>query len=243
MSLENSQLVIVDSPKLRCCNWTYWAGGLFCGIAFTFLLGIAFWAGRQSASTLEESTSWNDIPRDRIHPDLLSATSTHGGTNMAVCTAAVGDDAEGFFTLDYITGDLRGWVYYPRQGAFGGMFATNVKPQLGESKNPEYLLVSGYTAAARLGGNVRLAQSLIYVVDTRSGYFCCLHSAMEQHVRILCGRTSRWTNDLCKRCSNPRIQRWGQEADSAHAKRCRTRCQESRCWRSCRSKQTSQPKQ
>ncbi len=171
MSMENSRLEIVDSPKARCCNWTYWAGGLFCGIALTFLMGIAFWAGRQSASKLDESTSWNDIPRDRIHPDFLSATSTHGGTNMAVCTAAVGDDAEGFFTLDYITGDLRGWVYYPRQGAFGGMFATNVIPQLGQSKNPEYLLVSGYTAAARLGGNVKLAQSLIYVVDTRSGYF------------------------------------------------------------------------
>lgn len=170
MSTQNSQLEIIESPKSHCCDLTYWTGGLFCGIALTIVLGLTFWAGRQSAP-LDESLSWNSIPRNRIHPDLLSATSTHGGTNMAVCTAAVGDDAEGFFTLDYLTGDLRGWVYYPKQGAFGGMFATNVIPQLGQSKNPEYLLVSGYTAPARLGGNVKLAQSLIYVVDTRSGYF------------------------------------------------------------------------
>ena len=90
---------------------------------------------------------------------------------MAVCTAQIGDDAEGFFALDFITGDLRGWVYYPKQGAFGGMFMTSVKAQLGQSKNPEYLLVSGSTFGARIGGNVKLAQSLIYVVDTRSGFF------------------------------------------------------------------------
>jgi hypothetical protein len=36
---------------------------------------------------------------------------------MAVCTAQVGDDAEGFFALDFITGDLKGWVYYPKMGA------------------------------------------------------------------------------------------------------------------------------
>ncbi len=171
MALENSQLEIVDGPKSNCCKLTYVMGGLLCGIVLTILLAAAFWIGRQTTSDLVEQSTWNGIPRDRVPPEFLSATATHGGTNMAACTAMVGDDAEGFFTLDYLTGDLRGWVYYPRQAAFGGMFMTNVIPQLGQSKNPEYLLVSGGTAAARLGGNVKLAQSLIYVVDTRSGYF------------------------------------------------------------------------
>ena len=167
---QQPQLEIVESPKASCCNMTYLLGGALSGIALTLLLGVSFWIGRQSAID-EGPTSWNGIPTDRVPPELLSATATHGGSNMAVCTALVGDDAEGFFALDFITGDLRSWVYYPRQSAFGGMFMTNVTNQLGQSKNPEYLMVSGGTAAARLGGNVRLAQSLIYVVDTRSGLF------------------------------------------------------------------------
>lgn len=171
MALDQSHLEIIDSPKRSCCNLTYVMGGMLSGIALSLMLIASFWFGWQTATNQEALGSWNGIPKERIHPDFLSATATHGGSNMAVCTAMVSDEAEGFFALDFITGDLRGWVYYHRQGAFGGMFMTNVIPQLGSSKNPEYLLVSGGTASAQLGGNVRLANSLIYVVDTRSGYF------------------------------------------------------------------------
>lgn len=187
MAMENSQLEFVDGPKSNCCKLTYASGGLICGIALALMLGAAFWVGRQSTSNLVEQSSWNGIPRDRVPPEFLSATASHGGTNMAVCTALVGEDAEGFFSLDYLTGDLRGWVYYPRQGAFGGMFMTNVIPQLGQSKNPEYLLVSGGTAPARLGGNVRLAQSLIYVVDTRSGYFAAYTAPWDRSLEASAG--------------------------------------------------------
>ncbi len=168
---QKSQLEIVDSPKTSCCNLTYLVGGALGGMILTLLLGITFWIGRQTVVEEKVLSSWNGIPVDRVPPDLLSASATHGSSNMAVCTALVGDDAEGFFALDFLTGDLRGWVYYPKQGAFGGLFMTNVTPQLGQSKNPEYLMVSGGTAAARLGGNIKLAQSLIYVVNTRSGFF------------------------------------------------------------------------
>ncbi len=168
---QKSQLEIVDSQKSSCCNLTYLVGGAIGGIGLTLLLVVTFWIGRQTAIEEHGQASWNGIPVDRVPPDLLSASATHGASNIAVCTAMVGDDAEGFFALDFLTGDLRGWVYYPKQGAFGGLFMTNVTPQLGQSKNPEYLLVSGGTAAARLSGNVKLAQSLIYVVNTRSGYF------------------------------------------------------------------------
>ena len=187
MAIENSQLEFVDGPKSNCCKLTYVSGGLLCGIALALMLGAAFWVGRQSTSNLVEPSSWNGIPRDRVPPEFLSATASHGGTNMAVCTALVGEDAEGFFSLDYLTGDLKGWVYYPRQGVFGGMFMTNVVPQLGQSKNPEYLLVSGGTAPARLGGNVRLAQSLIYVVDTRSGYFAAYTAPWDRSLEASAG--------------------------------------------------------
>ena len=170
MSIGNSQFEIVGS-KPACCNLTYTMVGLISGIALAVLLGFAFFLGRQSVTDSPDSRSWNGIPTSKVPLELLSATATHGGANLAVCTAQVGDDAEGFFSLDFNTGDLKGWVYYPKLGKFGGLFMTNVQAQLGQSKNPEYLLVSGGTFGARLTGNVKLAQSLIYVVDTRSGYF------------------------------------------------------------------------
>ena len=172
MSQENSQLEIVGL-KPACCNLTATMVGLLSGIALTLLLGFAFWLGRQSASDSDsrDPSAWNGIPSSKVPPEMLSATATHGSSNLAVCTAQVGDDAEGFFALDFNTGDLRGWVYYPKQGKFGGLFMTNVQLKLGQSKNPEYLLVSGGTFGARLGGNVKLAQSLIYVVDTKAGTF------------------------------------------------------------------------
>lgn len=172
MSQEKLQLENLDVATTRCCNMTYMVCGLFGGITLTLMLVAAFWFGRQSAVDIGEPSSWNGIPNNRVPPEFLSASGSHGGSNMAVCTGFVGQDAEGFFALDFLTGDLKGWVYYPKQGAFGGLFMTNVLPQLGPtSKNPEYLLVSGLTDAVAVGGNMRLGGSLIYVVDMRSGYF------------------------------------------------------------------------
>jgi hypothetical protein len=149
------------------------------GVALTVLLGFAFLAGRQSTtiSGLElplvsnVGNSTNEVPAARIHPEFLSATASHGGSNMAVCTAYIDEHAEGFFALDFTTGDLKAWVYYPKAGQFGGLFMTNVQAQLGSAKNPEYLLVSGSAASAPTGSNIRAAGSLIYVVDMRSGFF------------------------------------------------------------------------
>jgi len=74
--------------------------------------------------------------------------------------------------LDYLTGDLKGWVYYPRMAAFGGLFATNVIQYLGPpGKNPEYLLISGGALPAPSGSNVRAASSLLYVIDVKLGSF------------------------------------------------------------------------
>ena len=171
MAPEQSQLPVVDlSTKSRCCNLSYAAMGLAAGVVLTFLIGVAFYAGRQSK--LLDQATWNGIPTHRLPPELLSASGSHGSVNMAVCTAQVDENVEGFFALDYLTGNLMGWVYYPRQQQFGGQFMTNVMNQLGPtSKNPEYLLVSGGAAPTSMGGNVRPAASLIYVVDMRSGYF------------------------------------------------------------------------
>ncbi|MEQ1828672.1 MAG: hypothetical protein ABL921_22105 [Pirellula sp.] len=172
MESDCSQLPILNDvkPKYPCCHWTYLTAGACMGIGLTVLLGIAFWAGRLSNIESDRSI-WNGIPIGKVHPEMLSATGATGGSNMAVCTARIDEDSEGFFALDFVTGELKAWVYYPRMGSFGGMFMTNVQPMLGASKNPEYLLVSGFAAPPPTGGNMRLATSLIYVVDMKSGYF------------------------------------------------------------------------
>ncbi len=170
MASDQSQLPIVDiSSNPRCCKMAYVAVGAGIGLGLTFLLLLAFFAGRQST---QSETSWNGIPSSQVPAELLNATASHGGVNMAVCTATVGENAEGFFALDFITGNLRGWVYYPQHRRFGAMFMTNVSGQLGMTgKNPEYVLVSGATASAPTGGNLRPASSMLYVADLHSGYF------------------------------------------------------------------------
>ncbi len=142
--------------------------GMATAFGCSLLMAVSFYTGRLSVS----DQGLGGIPANRMHPELLSASASHGGANMAVCTAPVDENAEGFFALDYLTGDLKGWVYYPRRGVFGGLFATNVSPALGGiQKNAEYLLVSGGAASPPTGSNVRAAASLLYVVDTKSGQF------------------------------------------------------------------------
>lgn len=174
-----------SNPELR----RAFRSGVLVGAGVLATLGGAFLAGRWSAKSPTEAsagsmgvpfsgtrTAASEISADRIHPDFkaewLRATATHGGSNLAVCTASAGEEAEGFFALDFLTGDLKGWVYYPRMGGFGGLFATNVIQYLGPpGKNPEYLLVSGSTHSAPSGGNMRAANSLLYVVDAKLGTF------------------------------------------------------------------------
>ena len=171
-----------ESSKASCCRLSPYTFGVFVGVTVAFIGaafigGLGFFLGRATLPAIELDSSLTSslhearISNDRIPPELLRATATHGGNNIAVCTAWIDDDSEGFFALDYNTGDLKCWVYYPRQGGFGGLFMTNVQPILGMSKNPEYLLVSGGAVPSSVGGNVRPASSLVYVVDTKSGFF------------------------------------------------------------------------
>jgi hypothetical protein len=102
---------------------------------------------------------------------VLHATATHGGTNVAVATGQVGDEAEGIFILDYLTGNLQCWVFYPRMQQFGAKFETNITQQLPATKNAEYLLVTGSSVANQTSGNARPAGCVVYVVDPKSGAF------------------------------------------------------------------------
>ncbi len=103
--------------------------------------------------------------------ELLHASATHSSSSMAVATGKIDQDSEGIFFLDYLTGDLQCWVFYPRTGQFGAKFTTNVTAQLPGGKNAEYIMVTGNIVVPQAGGNARLANSLVYVVDSRAGLF------------------------------------------------------------------------
>jgi hypothetical protein len=131
--------------------------GLFVLVASVATVAYQFGARQPRLSSLSDA--------------VLHATATHGGTNVAVATGAVGDDAEGVFILDYLTGNLQCWVFSPRYGQFGGKFETNIGAQLPLTKNAEYLLVTASTNTPSTSGNARPAPTICYVVDPKSGVF------------------------------------------------------------------------
>lgn len=169
-----SQLPMMESEHgAVCCRWSRrWMQamlgfGTVVAVAIVALVGYV--AGTWSVGSSKASHESNSIPS--IPPEFLRAAATHGSSNLAVCTGQVDEESEGLFTLDFLTGELKGWVYYPRYARIGGFFATNVQPFLGVNKNPEYLLVTGNAITVGQSSNARPAQTMIYVVDAKSGYF------------------------------------------------------------------------
>jgi hypothetical protein len=103
-------------------------------------------------------------------PKAFAVTSLADDT-FAVCTAPVDSSNEGFFILDFETGDLSGGVLHPNARKFTAAYKGNVLKDLGfkpgDAKNPRFLLVAG-TADLR-GGRVPLAASVLYVTDSATG--------------------------------------------------------------------------
>ena len=108
-------------------------------------------------------------------PDRLprvSAVTSQSDESFAVCTVPLDVGVEGFFMLDFETGDLSGGVLNPTTSLFGAVYKHNVLKDLGfkpgQVKNPKFLLVAGL-ADLRRAGNASLAQSVLYVTDSSTG--------------------------------------------------------------------------
>lgn len=167
-----------DQPRTEVLSTSFSRGLAFfaCGclgaIVVCGLLGIGIWIGKGS------------IAKPMLPPELLQANATHGTSTMAICTAPIDEEADGFFALDYLTGDLKGWVFNPRTGTFGGLFLTNISQYLGPpGKNAEYLLVSGRIAPPASGSSTRSASMVLYVVDVRGGGFAAFSVPWDRSMR------------------------------------------------------------
>ncbi len=99
-----------------------------------------------------------------------AAVTSLSHESFAVCTAPVDSTVEGFFVLDFETGDLTGGVLNPGTSKFGVSYRHNVLKDLGfkagKVKNPKFLLVPGQ---ATFTGNNRMAASVLYVTDAATG--------------------------------------------------------------------------
>lgn len=111
---------------------------------------------------------WN-MASVRPLPPVFAVTSQADGA-FAVCTAPLDVGVEGFFILDFMTGDLSGGVL-GANAKFAGGYKHNVLKDLdfkpGQAKNPRFLLVSGLTDGPRRRPG--FAQSVLYVTDSDTG--------------------------------------------------------------------------
>ncbi len=131
------------------------------GLCVTAAILGGFWLG--SAKRADSPT----LQLPSIHASTAATSAT-----MAVATGQVGVDSEGIFFLDFITGDLQCLVYYPRVGAFGARYFTNVLQHLpGGGRNSQYLLVTGTAIPTGVSVGPRPGNCLVYVTDAASGMF------------------------------------------------------------------------
>ena len=112
---------------------------------------------------------WSAPVRDM--PRVFAVTSQADGA-FAVCTAPIDVGVEGFFILDFETGDISGGVIGQATSKFSGAYKHNVLKDLGfkpgQAKNPRFLLVSGLADLSRRRG-ASLGQSVLYVTDSSTG--------------------------------------------------------------------------
>lgn len=144
------------------------AVGFGSGLGIGLLMGVAMLVGAVVAT---RQTSRSDFPWNEVK---LNATATHGGESFAMATGMVGDGMEGVFFLDFLTGDLQGYVLNSRTGKITAAYKRNIANDLKveQGKKPAFLLATGGASfrvgGAAFGGKVP-GQCVVYVIDTHSG--------------------------------------------------------------------------
>jgi hypothetical protein len=103
---------------------------------------------------------------------LAHALTSQADDSFAACTAPVDGLNEGFFILDFETGDLSGGVINANTQKFVRSYRHNVLKDLGfktgKVKKPRFLLISGVTAFAGPASN-SFGASVLYVTDAATG--------------------------------------------------------------------------
>jgi hypothetical protein len=108
-------------------------------------------------------------------PDILGmpvakGMTAMGGETFAACTASIDNATDGFFLLDFETGDLTGGVLNPNTAKFTVAYRHNVLKDLGFKPGgaPKFVMVAGRMSFGGTAGN-RMGQAVIYVTDASTG--------------------------------------------------------------------------
>jgi hypothetical protein len=111
----------------------------------------------------------------RSGPDIMGmpvakGMTAMGGETFAACTASIDGVSDGFFLLDFETGDLTGGVLNQNSAKFTVAYRHNVLKDLGfkPGGSPKFVMVAGRMVFGGTASN-RMAQSVIYVTDASTG--------------------------------------------------------------------------
>ena len=126
--------------------------------------GVGFGLGQLWRGPEESALAFPETP--------LHAYATDNNENLVIATGQVGDEVEGVFFLDTLSGDLQCTVYSPAAGTFNSLFKANVMRdlRLEATKEPAYLMVTGQINAVRRSAK-NVGNCIVYVAEANTGRF------------------------------------------------------------------------
>lgn len=100
----------------------------------------------------------------------VQAVATDTGENFAICTGSADGDTEAVFTLDFLSGDLRGAVINPVTKTFAAGISRNILKDLKieQGKTPKFLMVTAAMDLRSIGGT-QMGSSVVCVAELNSG--------------------------------------------------------------------------
>jgi hypothetical protein len=101
----------------------------------------------------------------------VHATATNSSEAMIIATGEIDTAVEGIFSLDPLTGELRGAVLSPALAKFVAKYSyPSVAKDFEGAKNPKFLMVTGIGELRKsYGPGARAAHCIIYVAEATSG--------------------------------------------------------------------------
>jgi len=101
----------------------------------------------------------------------VHATATNSSEAMIIATGEIDTAVEGIFSLDPLTGELRGAVLSPALAKFVAKYSyPSVAKDFEGAKNPKFLMVTGLGELRKgYGPGGRAAHCIIYVAEATSG--------------------------------------------------------------------------
>lgn len=101
----------------------------------------------------------------------VGGVASAGAENFVIATGPVDNDVEALYFLDFLTGDLRAAILNRRNPGFNAFFEYNITKDfdLGSTKNPKYLMVTGLANIPRGQGGTQIASSAVYIAEANTG--------------------------------------------------------------------------